>query len=101
MDESWLEFFRRERTEPEERLMLVLLHDSIKQFLRGAEEARRWIMEPGYGRSPTLTFNYICDYFDIDATRLRTRLCSVGWSQQAFRRLQIKSVHREHRMKVT
>jgi len=73
IDESWLESIRRGRTEPEERLMLALLYNGIKQFLRGADEARRWIMEPNYGRDPVFTFDYICDHFDIDATRLRTR----------------------------
>ena len=97
LDDSWMEPFQRECTEPIERLMFALLHDGIKQHLRGAEEACRWIMEPGYGRIPILTFNFICDYFDIDPVGLRKRLCSVGWSSQAFERLQIRSIRGKRR----
>jgi hypothetical protein len=74
------------RSDPERDLMFAVLEDGIRCYLAGPrvskelrrrfEEAQSWIMERG-DRGP-FSFDTLCQTFDIEPERLRSRLQSLS-----------------------
>ena len=69
---------------PEKRLLAAVLQRAITDFLGGdgdvEEGARAWIMGESVKESP-LTFSFICEALDLDATGLRKAVLSQKRAQ--------------------